>query len=91
MKAFFDYPIVTGTSPCSVLTRLSLPLIHKIWEGRVFVLFFVVCTTAVAQMVKNPPAIQETCVVSWGLEDPLEKRMATHYSILAFRPEEGAH
>ena len=54
-------------------------------------MFFVVCTTAVAQMVKNLPAIQEACVVSQGLEVPLEKRMATHSSTLAFRPEEGAH
>ena len=39
----------------------------------------------VAQMVKNPPAMQETWVRSLGWEDPLEKRMATHASILAWR------
>ena len=39
----------------------------------------------VAQLVKNPPAIQETWVQSLGWEDPLEKRMATHSSILAWR------
>ena len=39
----------------------------------------------VAQLVKNPPAIQETWVRSLGWEDPLEKRMATHSSILAWR------
>ena len=33
---------------------------------------------------KNPPAIQETQVQSLGQEDPLEKRMATHSSILAW-------
>ena len=33
-------------------------------------------------MVKNPPAIQETQVQSLGWEDPLEKEMATHSSIL---------
>ena len=37
------------------------------------------------QMVKNLPGIQETWVQSLGLEDPLEKRMATHSSILAWR------
>ena len=37
----------------------------------------------VAQMAKNPPAVQETWVQSLGQEDPLEKRMATHSSILA--------
>ena len=36
-------------------------------------------------MVKNPPAIQETKVRSLGWEDPLEKEMATHSSILAWR------
>ena len=36
-------------------------------------------------MVKNPPAMQETRVQSLGWEDPLEKEMATHSSILAWR------
>ena len=36
----------------------------------------------VAQMVKNPPAMRETWVRSLGWEDPLEKDMATHSSIL---------
>ena len=36
-------------------------------------------------MVKNLPAMQETWVRSLGWEDPLEKRMATHSSILAWR------
>ena len=35
--------------------------------------------------VKNPPAMQETQVQSLGREDPLEKEMATHSSILAWR------
>ena len=39
----------------------------------------------VAQLVKNPPAIQETWVRSLGWEDPLEKEKATHSSILAWR------
>ena len=38
-----------------------------------------------AQTVKNLPAMQETRVLSLGLEDPLEKGMATHSSILAWR------
>ena len=38
-----------------------------------------------AQMVKNPPAMQETWVRSLGWEDPLEEGMATHSSILAWR------
>ena len=36
-------------------------------------------------MVKNPPAKQETQVQSLGQEDPLEKEMAPHSSILAWR------
>ena len=35
-------------------------------------------------VVKNPPAIQETWVWSLGQEDPLEKEMVTHTSILAW-------
>ena len=37
-----------------------------------------------AQIVKNPPAIQETQFRSLGPEDPLEEEMATHSSILAW-------
>ena len=46
-----------------------------------------VCERAslVAQMVKNLPAVQKTWVQSLGGEDPLEKEMATHSSILAWR------
>ena len=38
----------------------------------------------VAQTVKNLPAMQETWVQSLGQEDPLEKGMSTHFSILAW-------
>ena len=36
-------------------------------------------------VVKNPPAMQETCVRSLGWVEPLEKGKATHSSILAWR------
>ena len=39
----------------------------------------------VAQMVKNLPAMQETQFRFLSLEDPLEKEMATHSSILAWK------
>ena len=42
-------------------------------------------TSLVAQLVKNPPAIRETWIRSLGWEDPLEKGMAIHSSILAWR------
>ena len=38
-----------------------------------------------AQMIKNLPAMQETRIQSLGQEGPLEKGMATHSSILAWR------
>ena len=39
----------------------------------------------VVQMVKNPPAMRETCVLPPCWEDPLEEGMATHSSIIAWR------
>ena len=47
---------------------------------------YTICRASlVAQAVKNALAIQETWVQSLGREDPLEKGMATHSSILAWR------
>ena len=43
------------------------------------------CASLVAQRLKCLPARQETRVQSLGWEDPLEKEMATHSSILAWR------
>ena len=40
------------------------------------------CASLVVQTVKNPPATQETQIRSLGQEDPLEKGMATHFSML---------
>ena len=48
-------------------------------------LFVTPQTSLVAQAVKNPPVMWETWVRSLGWEDPLEKNMATHSSILAWR------
>ena len=42
-------------------------------------------TSLMVQMVKSLPAMQETTVQSLGQEDPLEKGMATHSSIVAWR------
>ena len=39
----------------------------------------------IAQLVKNPPAMQEIPVRFLGWEDPLQKRKATHSSILAWK------
>ena len=43
------------------------------------------CTSLVAQLLKNLPAMQETWVRSLGWKDPLEKGKATHSSILPWR------
>ena len=63
---------------------ISVPL----WQstGRRHLLFLS-CTfdSPVAQLVKNPPAMQETWVQSLGWEHPLEKEKATYFSILAWR------
>ena len=42
-------------------------------------------TSLVTQLIKYPPAMQETQVLSVGQEDPLEKEMATHSSIFAWK------
>ena len=47
--------------------------------------YFSLWASLIAQLVKNPPAMQETWVQSLGWEDPLEKGKATQSSILAWR------
>ena len=51
--------------------------------GLALLLVLVFRAPLVAKQVKNLPAMQETRVSSLGREDPLEKEMATHSSILA--------
>ena len=57
------------------------PLLEGIEIGTIFL---ECAMSVVAQMAKNLPAMQETQVQSLGQEDPLEKAMATHSSILAW-------
>ena len=52
------------------------------WLGALMLISW---ASLVAQLVKNPPAMQETWVRTLGWEDPLEKEKATHSSILAWR------
>ena len=61
----------------SLLLQLSPLLCGKILSNK--------RASLVAQRVKRLPAMQETGVRSLGREDPLEKEMATHSSILAWR------
>ena len=58
-----------------------MEIIVIIWGGR---RFDDSLSALVAQLGKNPPAMQETWVRSLGWEDPVEKGMATHSSILAW-------
>ena len=69
------------------LSSTDVLFLRILWGGWVYLLFF--CqgsshTSRVAQMVKNLPAMQETQVQSLGWEDPLEKGVAAHSSILAW-------
>ena len=61
---------------CSAFFVVQLSLIHQQSLNQ---------ASLIAQLVKNPPAMQETPVRSLGWEDPLEKGKATHSSILAWR------
>ena len=78
----------------------SLASIPQIWElveilccllllcvlaESLFFFFFNSRASLMAQMVKNLPAVQKTWIWFLGWEDPLEKGMATHSSILAWR------
>ena len=75
---------VTHDSPSAVDSHMCLILSTAVygrrgwWWATILVVFS-------AQMVKNLSAIQETLVQSLGQEDPLEKEMATHSSILVWR------
>ena len=44
-----------------------------------------ICASLVVQMIKNPPALQESWVRSLDQEDPLQESLATHSSILSWR------
>ena len=76
-----------GSLPVIFLLSYSLILLCNQEINEVFIKYLLQTQWAslVAQMVKNPPALQETRVQSLGQEDSLEKEMATHSSILAWR------
>ena len=56
----------------------------ELWRWDPEIIQILIRASLVAQMVKHLPAMQETWVRSLGWEDPLEKEMATHASILAW-------
>ena len=71
---FFDY--TANKLKCekkSLSLNIKKPISDTLWAS------------LVAQLVKNPPAMQETWVRSLGWENPPKKGKATHSSILAWR------
>ena len=74
-----------------ILSVCGLPEIYSIWEGEdieaVFWSIYISLSIGFPSdsAVKNPPAMWETWVQSFGQEDLLEKKMATHSSILAWK------
>ena len=76
----------TGHGKCPVGEELNLPsqmqasLAHHMFYHRVVPEW----ASLIAQSVNHLPAMQETRVRPLGQEDPLEKKMATHSSILAW-------
>ena len=69
------------------LAKIKVLLWHIAGPEVCFVLFQwpIFLASLVAQTVKNLPAVQKILVRSLGQEDPLEKRITTHSSILAWR------
>ena len=81
----FPNSSVGKESPCNAGDLGSVPWVGKIcWRGIGYPLQCA-WTSLVAQLVKNPPATWETWVQSLGWEDPLEKRKAAHFSMLAWK------
>ena len=60
-------------------------MLPAVFSPCVLLLSYLVPKIQMAQMIKSLPAIQEAQVQSLGQEDPLEKGMATHSRILAWR------
>ena len=89
------FPVPVYTHSLSVSLSLSLNFfpsfsLNKQRHGRTRIITIIYLLLEriqflLAQMVKNLPVMQQTRVQSPGQEDPLEKEMATHSSILAWR------
>ena len=60
-------------------------LVSGIQQSNLVIHIYVIRASLVAQWVKSLPAMRESCVPSLGWEDSLEKEMATHSCILAWR------
>ena len=85
MRSHHHTPQSLASEVPRVCQALLLSFVDKRWLLLWFPVLYASWASLVAEMVKNLPAMQETCVLSLGWKDPLEKGMATHSSILAWR------
>ena len=70
---------------CSAFFMVQLSQLYKTTGKTIALTIWTLGLPLVAQLVKNPPTMQDTWIQSLDLEDPLEKVMATHSNILAWR------
>ena len=76
---------MTGTHTIkSPICQLQISGLLSLHDHASHFLIINLLASLIAQMVKNPPAMLEPRVQSLGQEDPLEKGMGTHSSILAW-------
>ena len=91
LQPFLSIPFKNCKFPHFLKNPISFPAwffshsTYHHWPYLTFYLFILLIAWPVAQTVENLDATQETWVQSLGWEDPLEKEMATHSSILAWR------
>ena len=78
-----DDLIYIGLTLCTMRNSIWLSSLFTFQCSVMYFTYF--GASLVAQMVKRLPAVRETGVRSLGQEDPLEKEMATHSSVLAWR------
>jgi len=85
MKGLFPDSLVGKESTCNSGDPDSIPGSGRSPDEGILYPLQYTWASLVAHLVKNPPAMHETWVQSLGWEDPLEKRKATHSSIVAWR------
>ena len=79
----FHWDIFFTLDPISLTLYYNCVMSFVIWDGKFWASLVSLRDFPVVQMVKSLPAMRETWVWSLSREDPLEKEMATHSSILA--------
>ena len=80
--------MAASCTPCSIFLHQLLSIFNTVGQINSPLnhhIYFLIGPSLVPLTVKNVPAMQETWIQSLGQEDPLEKGMATHSSIPAWR------